>query len=91
MSILDVWTILIWVTVSPLTTWSLQSFPNLYTLFFQGLDIAEEDDLPVDMEDLKRKISEVFLTRTRDEWATVFEARKLIHYAMRRWAVLFHP
>ena len=59
--------------------------------FFQGLGIAEEDDLPVDMEDLKRKISEVFLTRTRDEWATVFEARKLIHYAMRRWAVLFHP
>jgi len=47
--------------------------PQFYAALLQGLGIAEEDDLPVDMEDLKRKISEVFLTRTRDEWATVFE------------------
>ena len=64
---------------------------NDFDLIFQGLGISDDDELPNDMEALKRKISEVFLTRTRDEWATVFEARKLIHYAMRRWAVLFHP
>ena len=40
---------------------------------FQGLGLSDDDDLPDDMEALKRMISQVFLTKTRDEWATVFE------------------
>ena len=49
---------------------------NDFALIFQGLSIVSDDDeLPNDMEALKRKISEVFLTRTREEWASVFEAR----------------
>ena len=48
---------------------------NDFALIFQGLSISDDDELPIDMEALKRKISEVFLTRTREEWASVFEAR----------------
>ena len=48
---------------------------NDFDLIFQGLGISDDDELPNDMEALKRKISEVFLTRTREEWASVFEER----------------
>ena len=45
------------------------------TFIFQGLGVSDDNDLPDDTEALKGRISEIFLTRTRDEWASVFEVQ----------------
>ena len=46
---------------------------------FQGLGISD-DDLADDEKNLKGRISEIFLTRTRDEWASVFEVEYFFRY-----------
>ena len=50
------------------------------TFIFQGLGVSDDDDLPDDTEALKGRISEIFLTRTRDEWASVFEVEHILRY-----------
>jgi len=46
--------------------------PQFYARLLHGLGISD-DDLADDEKNLKGRISEIFLTRTRDEWASVFE------------------
>jgi alpha-methylacyl-CoA racemase len=61
-----------WMAVGPLE-------PQFYAAFVALLGIAEEPDLPGQFDlkawpALRRRFAEVFVTRTRDEWAEVFVA-----------------
>ena len=49
--------------------------PNFYAKLLQGLDVSE-DDLPQteDPEEMRKKLSEIFLRKTRDEWSEIFDA-----------------
>lgn len=52
--------------------------PQFYAELLRGLGLDGEPDLPSQMDrsrwpELKRRLAEVFATRTRDEWAAVFD------------------
>jgi alpha-methylacyl-CoA racemase len=51
--------------------------PQFFTNFcnvVNRLDLIDAGILPTDIEKVKREICEIFLTKTRDEWMTLFQA-----------------
>lgn len=47
--------------------------PQFYSKFLEGLNLPEDDYFQTDTEKNKKKFSEIFLTKTQDEWCAIFD------------------
>ena len=59
--------------------------PQFYAQFLDGLGVADDPDLAAQHDqsrwpDLKKRVAEIFRTKTRDEWTAIFEDRDACTY-----------